>query len=248
MICGLEHSGTTLISELFRQVPELDAGFEVGVLLGRRPRDLPDFDPYFEQMLWGWGLARDALVWCCDTDDFTVFYARLFEAAELKPGTRGIFDKTPRYLLSLDTCLGRVELPFIVAVKDPRATVFSDYRNAGAPDFDTWFETYCVDKLGYMETVYTQWQRARARRDGRVFLLRLEALCLNARATCEAMFAHVGCTFLPAYMALRQVRFAKTRGTSISVGMPFEYVAGLGADRCRRIKSAFADFSDWFYD
>lgn len=28
VICGLEHTGTTLISELFRQIPHIDSGFE----------------------------------------------------------------------------------------------------------------------------------------------------------------------------------------------------------------------------
>ena len=37
IICGPEHSGTTLISDIFRQVPGLDSGFEVGVLLADTP-------------------------------------------------------------------------------------------------------------------------------------------------------------------------------------------------------------------
>ena len=37
VICGVEHSGTTLISEIFRQVPMLDSGFETGVLLSETP-------------------------------------------------------------------------------------------------------------------------------------------------------------------------------------------------------------------
>ena len=30
LVCGVEHSGTTLVSDLFRQIPHCESGFEVG--------------------------------------------------------------------------------------------------------------------------------------------------------------------------------------------------------------------------
>lgn len=247
VICGLEHSGTTLLSELFRQVPGLDAGFECGVLHGRRPRDFPDFEPYYGHMLWGWGLYPDQLAWCCDTDDFRTFYRRLRSAArELKPGTRAVFDKTPRYLMALSAILERVPVPFLAIAKDPRSTVHSDWKSSGADDFDRWFEAYMEEKLGYMRIAYGEWQAAAA--NPRVLRLRLEDLCLETRCTAERMFAHVGHTFRPEFVVFRTVKFQNTRHGSVASGVPFEYRLDFSPDRCRRLKDAFAEFSEWFYD
>lgn len=248
VICGLEHCGTTLLSELFRQVPGLDAGFEVGVLLARRPRDLPDFEPFHSEIMPGWGIDARQLAHCCDTDSFAEFYRRLAEAAALKPGTRAIFDKTPRYLTALAACMRRAPVPFIAIVKDPRALVYSDFRTSGARDFDSWFPLYAEDKIGYLREAYAEWMAARAAPSGPALPVRLEDLCLATRRTCEAIFGHAGFHFHPAYVALHDMRYPNARGASILAGAPFGYVHGLGAARARRVKQEFAEFSDWFYD
>ncbi len=198
---------------------------------------------------WNWGLTRDALAGCCATDDFAEFYRRLAAAAtRLEPGTQATFDKTPRYIATLAECLARVPVPFIVTAKDPRATVYSDFRHAKAADFDPWYERYCEEKHGYMRQAYAEWQRAGSRRTRRrVFRTRLETLCLDARRTCEAMFAHVGLPFRLEYTAFAELRFNQTRGRSIAVGAPFDYTHGLTAAQRRRIEQDFAAFADWFY-
>jgi hypothetical protein len=237
-----------MVSELFRQIPGVDAGFEIGVLMCASPRDFPALQPYAEHMLWGWGIDRATLERCCDTDDFVAFYAALQQhASVLRPGTRMIFDKTPRYSANLAACMGRLNVPFILVYKDPRSTVYSDFKGSGAPAFQPWFETYYADKLGYMRLHYDAYQRCRAG-DRRVCLVRLEDLCLNTRATCERMFAHVGATFIPAYANMTTIRYANTRNGSVCAGVPFEHVTGLNASACRMIKDVFAEFSDWFYD
>ena len=247
VICGLERSGTTLVSELLRQVPGVDAGFEIGVLLGDTPRDFPGLAPYAEELRTHWDLAVPTMAYCCDTDDFAEFYRRLQAATPvLRPGTRAMFDKTPRYLTRLRDCMDKIGVPFIVTYKDPRSVVFSDFKISGAENFDAWFETYAPEKLGYMRLHYASFQRARG--NARVCLVRLEELCLQPRATCTRLFAHVGVHFHLGYLAFRTDRFPATRAGSITAGAPFEYMTGLGVVRCRRVARVFGEFDDWFFE
>ncbi len=248
VICGPEHSGTTLVSDLFRQVPGIDAGFEVGVLLAPSPRNFPEFAVHAEITRWGWGIDAAALDSCCDTDDFAQFYDRLHAAATvLKPGTHTIFDKTPRYLSRLADCMNKVAVPFLVVFKDPRALVCSDWRKAGAPAFSPWFEAYAPDKLNYLRTHYASYSAAVASADPRVCPIRLETLCLDTRRTCERVYAVAGCAFDPAYMVLAGVRYENTRQGSICAGIPFEYTARFSKSEQFLIATTFAELDDWFY-
>ena len=249
MICGLEHSGTTLVSELLRQVPGVDAGFEVGALLAETPRDFPLLQPYAEHMLWGWGLTQEAFLSCCETDSFDIFYERLrVSATKLRPNTHVIYDKTPRYLAALELCMSRVVAPFIVTYKDPRSTVYSDFKSSGRDDFDRWFDEYAAEKIGYMRLHYAEFLRARDTRDPRVCLVRLEDLCLYPHLTCDRIFAHVGYRFDLGYLSFRGERYQNTRVGSIAIGLPFEYRTALDARRHATIAKKFAGFEAWFFE
>jgi hypothetical protein len=248
VVCGLERSGTTLVSELFRQVPRVDAGFEIGVLLGGTPRDFLAIQPFSDNMLWNWGLTQDALAQCCDTDDFAAFYTKLLASSTvMRPGTAIIFDKTPRYLATLDDCMGKTPVPFIVTFKDPRSTVYSDFRASGAEDFDRWFEAYAPDKIGYMRLHYAQFERLRMANDQRALLVRLEDLCLQPGVICPRILAHAGFDFDYAYLAFRPGRYQFAPVGSISTGLPFAYINALGKTRSDRVRDAFAEFSLWFF-
>ncbi len=248
VICGPEHSGTTLVSDLFRQVPGIDAGFEVGVLLAPSPRSFPELAVHAEITRWGWGVDAAALDACCDTDDFAQFYDRLHAASTvLKPGTHTIFDKTPRYLSRLADCMGKLPVPFLVVFKDPRALVCSDWRKAGAPPFSPWFEAYAPNKLDYLRTSYASYRAAVDTADPRVCPIRLETLCLDTRRTCERVYAVAGCTFDPAYMVLAGVRYENTRQGSICAGIPFEYTARFSKSEQAVIATTFVELNDWFY-
>ncbi len=236
------------MSELLRQVPGLDAGFEIGVLLGQTPREFPAIQPYAENMLWNWGLTQQDLLSCCDTDDFAMFYRRLLEhSTVMRPGTTTIFDKTPRYLATLDDCMARTDAPFVITFKDPRSTVFSDFKASGEADFDRWFEAYAPDKIGYMRLHYAQFERARAGADPRVLLVRLEDFCLQPRVMATRIVAHAGFEFDLSYLAFKPGRYQFAPVGSISVGFPFAYIEGLGRARSARVGEMFAEFSEWFF-
>jgi sulfotransferase family protein len=253
VICGMEHSGTTLLSDLFRQVPGIDAGFEVGVLLCSSPKEFEGFDPrgdpFFDNMLEGWGLTREELTEACHAEDFDGFYARVKASSKvLRPGTTDIFDKTPRYLRFLDDCMSRADVPFIATFKDPRSIVFSDFARSENKDFDAWYPAYLPAKRQYLTRSYQSYQKVRARNEGKVAFVALESLCMDARASCERLFKHVGLEFKTEYVLLSNQRYYQTRANSISARIPFEYKEHLSDGQQRRIMDDFAECEDWFYE
>ncbi len=246
LICGLEHTGTTLISDLFRQLPGIDSGFECGVLLRDSPAEFRDLQPFADNMLRGWGITAEQLDDCCAAPDFAAFYARLMAASTvLDPGTTGIFDKTPRYLSDLSGVLGRSAVPVVVSYKDPRAIVCSDFKRAGTDDFDAWYDGYRRAKLRYVQTCYDQFMTHRD--NPRVTTIGLEDLAMNARATMERMFGHVGARFELGYAIIDRLRYDNVKNRTVSADIAFEYKARLPVAAQDRVMEDFARFDAWIY-
>jgi hypothetical protein len=246
VICGIEHSGTTMVSDLFRQVPGVGSGFETGILLADTPADFAGVATHFKWFRDSWGLSAEDVTALCASPDFGQFYTQLAARARiLPPGTHTIFDKTPRYLVALKDCLGRVSAPFIATYKDPRAQLHSDWVRAGRPEAMAWLDAVTAEKRGYLLALYEQYQMHRMER--RVFFCALEALCLRTARTCTAMFEHAGLHFHPRYLAFRNLHYANTRGTSISAAIPFTYLHEWTPDIIREVEIRFAALDEWFY-
>jgi len=246
IVCGLEHTGTTLLSDLFRQVPGLDSGFEVGVLLSESPSSFSGLEPFATNMLEGWGITRDDLNICCAQSDHDLFYHELKKRSTvLAEDCTMMFDKTPRYLRQLSVCLQRTRLPFVVSYKDPRAIVHSDYKRAGSVDFFEWYEGYKPGKRQYVSMCYKQHQINKD--NPRVEFVSLEELALNARSSMERLFNHVGHEFSLDYVLLNGLRYKNTRSNAVSIPIAFSYLADFDKQKTDLIEEDFADFSDWFY-
>lgn len=246
IICGLEHTGTTLISDLFRQLPGLDSGFECGVLLRSSPRDFPTLQPFAQNMLEGWGITQEDLNHCCATDQFAEFYRRLLAASTvLDVDTTAIFDKTPRYLSELSKVLERSDCPVVVSYKDPRASVCSDFKRAKIDDFDTWYDDYAPRKLRYVETCYKEFVSHAG--NPRVTTVGLEELAMNSRATMERMFTHVGEAFQLNYAIIDTLRYVNVKNRTVSADIAFEYLGKLSIEAQQRILDDFGQFDMWVY-
>jgi hypothetical protein len=247
LICGMEHTGTTLISDLFRQVPHLDSGFEVGVLLRSSPQEFKGLEPFYSNILKGWDVTEDELARCCDTDDFDEYYDRLMKVSRaLADDVTMIFDKTPRYLAKLDNVLERSSCPIVVSHKDPRAMVCSDFKRAKTDDFSTWYMDYRKPKLNYVQTCYNAFI---ANRDNpRVTTVGLEELAMNSRATMERMFAHAGQKFELGYAIIDTLRYKNVKNRTVSAGIAFEFKSKLDAAQQQRILDDFGKFDAWIYD
>ncbi|WP_167760818.1 sulfotransferase [Microbacterium paludicola] len=245
VVGGIEHSGTTLVSDLFRQVPGLDSGFEVGVLMNRSPREFRTFEPYIGFMNEGWGVTDADLDYICDTDSFAEFYGRLrARSSQIADGSK-IFDKTPRYLLELERVLERSGVPAVMTYKDPRSIVASDFKRSKRPDFDGWYPTYLDQKRRYMKALYSSYEAHL--RDPRVAFVSLEELSVNTKASVDRIFGHVGLSFDPNYLLLKDLKFKNTHSTSIDMTVPFRYVDDLTPEQCRRVVEDFAFAGDWFF-
>jgi len=245
----MEHSGTTLISELCRNTPGLYSGFECGVLLGDSPRAFPQIQPFARNIIGGWGITNAQLDQCCDTDSFDAFYDRLFQASTILPDdTVEIFDKTPRYLSMLTTVMDRCPQPVVVCHKDPRSIVSLDFKRRADPsqDFESWYAPYRKPKKRYMTTSYGQYQAGLAQ--DRVFAVGLENLALNTRQTITEMFDFLGLEFDLRYTIMRNVKYGNNvSGRAVTADVVFEYVDVLTPAQLDRILNDFGDLTDWIY-
>ncbi len=247
VICGLEHSGTTLISDLFRQVKGLDAGFEVGVLMVETPDQFQSFEPFSNNLLSGWGINDAEFKNCCEAATHDEFYQRLqLASTEIAGETVSIFDKTPRYLSRLSECLGRTDVPFIASYKDPRATVHSDFKRAGTDNFDQWYRDYMPKKRHYLRSCYREFLNTKSSSD-RVAFISLEELALNARHSMDRIFDHVGISFSLDYVLLNGLRYKNTRSNAVSIPIAFSYLADFDKTHTDRIEKDFGEFDEWFY-
>lgn len=246
IVCGVEHSGTTLVSDLFRQIDGLDSGFEVGVLMSDRPADFLNLQPFASNMLEGWDISQAEFEDACSQSTADEFYGKLKEVSPLiSPETLYIFDKTPRYLSQLSACLKKTDKPFIACYKDPRATVFSDYKRSKATDFYTWYEEYLPGKLRYLKRCYREYELNKD--NARVAFISLEELALNAKNSMNRLFEHVDFEFNLNYVIMSDIRFKNTHGNSVSIPIAFAYLNKFDQKMQGTIERDFSDLSDWFY-
>ena len=250
LICGLEHSGTTMASDLFREHPEVDSGFECGVLLCDNPSDFLALTPFRNHMAVGWGINEEDLTYACQAVNFDGFYERLFERSSIiqtkKP--KFVFDKTPRYVTQLIAVQSRLDLPAIVLIKDPRSLALSDFKRSGTKieEIDDWYEHWKNPKRLYMRSAYQGYQYAWG--NERCKVVRLEDICFNAKETVRSMFEFVQLEFSYEYLDLRSKRFGNTSGSSISVNSCMQFMTELPNHIQSKIKDEFSEFDRWFYD
>lgn len=249
VICGVEHSATTTLSDVFREVPDYDSGFEVGVLLCDTPNKFRKLEPFISNIKAGWGLVDHDLDYLCDTTTYAEFYTRLLERSTLVNKTAKFFDKTPRYFSQLPVCMERVDVPFIVTYKDPRAIVLSDYQRSSVDDFEDWFENYKEKKNNYLKLLYKNMQIIKndAVLSKRAIFVSMENFCVNTAATLKEVFSHCNIPFTFKYIFLDKVRFKNTRGHFIDSRMPFYYLNAFNSKQIRIIEKHFSELADWFY-
>ena len=194
LVCGYERGGTSLIAEVLRQQPDLDAGFEGGLLLGRRPGDFPTLEPYCTNLKRGWGLTDEGLAWVCSAPSWEEAYGRLRDVASRieRKGVQ-LLDKTPAYMEALPAVLGRLPgVACVVLVRDPRAVLWSWARRSDT-DPVRWVRTHlvaaCRRYLRYADGARRAMAGAEA---GRILLVQYEAFCWLPRRGVDRLFTFLG--------------------------------------------------------
>jgi len=145
----MEHSGTTWLADLIRGHPNINSGFECGVLLGASPADFPQIHPFYEWMLKAknpshWAVTPDKMARVIAAPDWDTMYARIMESSPLFDAqTPFLLDKTPAYMPILKDILKKVSAPIIVIYK-PILYQYTSYkkRNISLADFVNRYAAY----------------------------------------------------------------------------------------------------------
>lgn len=244
LVCGFEHGGTTAVSELLRQHPTVDAGFEGGFLLAETPSDFPAIEPHYGIALRGWGLSAADMDHICGASGFGELYDRLAASyVGIGAGDR-IFDKTPRYLEQLDVVMPKMpEVPVVVIVRDPRALFWSWKKRSEDPGPD-WIDRFADRYLRYARGL------TRAMESGlgdRVHVVQHEALSTSPGPTGAAVYEFVGLTWDDGYLDF-DPRYRNVRGGGMVPGFIVEYRDHLIAGEQDRILEVTEEFAAWRWD
>jgi hypothetical protein len=154
IIAGMEHSGTTFLSQLIIANSNIiNSGFECGVLLADSPREFYKILPFYNWMCQeghGWDLTEDKRNFVCDTDSFDEFYLRLIKESPLfQSGQSCILDKTPAYSYNLvDINKKNPNVPILVIIKDIE-TLWHSYSKRHIP-----FEEFVKRFLTFKKSLF----------------------------------------------------------------------------------------------
>ncbi|MEB3359771.1 MAG: sulfotransferase [Synechococcales bacterium] len=251
IVCGFERGGTTLVTEILRQHPKLDGGFEGGFLLVKdNVSEFLSIEPYSINLKRGWDISEDEFLHICSADNWPEVYKRLVEYSRLiQFKDTLVFDKTPKYMSVLPNVLDKVpNVPCIVVVRDPRSVLWSWAKRSDV-DKDTWIcklENHCARYIAYANG----WKAAIEDGMGsRILLVKYEELCKNPNEIAREIFNFIGLDFVPEYVELRRKsKFPNVRGNSVSNEFLKEYKGNLPEDICRNILDLTYEFSEWFWE
>ncbi len=243
LVCGFERGGTTALSEVLRQAPGIEAGFEGGFLLAPDPASFPSVDPYYGMALRGWNLALEDMEYACSAPGWEEMYRRLAERFRPDREVR-IFDKTPRYMECLAEVMAKVPgVPVVVVVRDPRALFWSWLKRAGERPAD-WLAAYPARYRAYAAGYHAALQ---AGLGDRLLLVRHEELSLHPAQEVARVFSFLGLDFDPAYLSFSP-RFRNVRGEGMTSAFVLEYRDHLTAGECEQILAATAGCADWWWE
>lgn len=251
IVCGFEHSGTTLVGELLRQHESLDSGFEGGLLLNDSPRAFPECQPFYKNVLDTWRLSDEAARAACNTDSFTEAYRRLRDTSPvLKNNSVKLYDKTPRYMLCLADVLTRAPaIPAIAIVRDFRAVMWSSFKRLGNSDMGTWQREILPRTLRHTYT-YAAGLREAVRRfgTGRILIVQYEQLCIDPKAVGTVIFNHINLKYEDRFSNFGKARYDLVYGQDVQRGYIFEYKDRLPKETQARVIDHFSEFGPFFFN
>ena len=252
ILAGFEHSGTTLISEILRQHPNLDGAFEGGLLLTKKLKDFVDLEPFASNFKSGWKVTDEQLRDICASKNYAEAYGKIQQYSDVieNKGSK-IFDKTPRYMQRLSTVLNKLSgLKAVVMVRDMRSLMDSTASRSGL-GIDEWIETvYPITRrhtMSYLDGLTVALNDTKLRKQ--VYVLRYEELILDQEKLSREMFKFLGYEFKPEYLEFQSVRYSKNvYGNSIKTDFITKYKKNLPEDFLNQVVADFSQFSDYFWE
>jgi len=130
IVTGMEHSGTTLLSQLLNAHPDVAAGVESGILLANL-HEFNSLKPYWDWLSgsagWGWCLLEEHRDLLLDAESYADVFQILGEhkgknnkdlyLRALFQSSHIIYDKTPAYVFHLTAVLSRIDVPCCITMK-----------------------------------------------------------------------------------------------------------------------------------
>ncbi len=253
IICGYERGGTTLISEILRQYPNLYSGFECGLLLAEKMPEFLSLEPYNSMTKLSWRIKDDELEYVCQANTWLDAYKRLKEKTRLITKQEGalIFDKTPKYMQKLSQVLAKVpDVPCIVIVRDPRAVLWSWAKRSGL-GVQKWvkehLDSHCERYLSYANG----WKEAVENGLGdQILLIQYESLCISPVDNARKIFEFIGLEFDNSYLHFQEEskKFDNVYNDTVSSSYINEYKDKFSQETCTKILDKTAEFQDWFFN
>jgi hypothetical protein len=241
IICGIEHSGTTLVSDLFRQIHGCDSGFECGVLLGENPQIFKDKNPFYTNMITGWQLNENKLSEACNQESFQKFYDYIYNHSEAISKANHIrFDKTPRYINHITNVMERCDAPIIATVKSISGIAWSDYKRSKfkkESNINAFIDDWGASKIKYLRSLSEGYKVAST--NARCKIIHLEDLAYSALKTCSDMFKHCNQEFHPSYFLFSNQRYAHNRSNSVNISIASEHLSLEAKELTSRIRTEF---------
>lgn len=248
IVCGFENSGTTLVSTVLCQHPQLDSGFEGGFLLGNTPREFPGIQPYFRNFKKSWEVSDGLARFVCDTDDWKECYRRARDVSPvIADKSTMILDKTPAYMRTLDEVLEKVpQVPCVVVVRDPRALLTSWANRTG---FEKSPERWLSHQMPAMCARYLDYadgfRRANLRFPERIMQIQFEEVCLEPVGVLSKMFEFAGLAFEPSYTSFPP-SFG-VHGNRISGQFLYGYQNCFSPATCEEILKRTERYAQWHF-
>ncbi len=254
IVCGFEHSGTTLVSEILRQHPRLDSGFEGGFLLNKEPLEFLNFEPFYSNLKGGWQVTDEDLKYICNSETWREVYQKLREKSPIiKNKTTWLFDKTPRYMSKLTHVLQQVpNVPCIVIYKDFRSLMWSSFKRNGQGKgltLEQWYEQIFPITTDVTLSYAKSWKKAMENGLGdRILLVRYEELCINQAKISQQIFEFLGLEFEESFLSFDKPRYGHVYGKEISTDFLTEYKQHLPEYICQEIVEKTSEFKDWLWN
>ena len=163
IVTGMEHSGTTFLSDLLKSHPRINGGFEGGMLLGNSPADFPNIQPFYDWMQKAnnptqWAVSAENMRFVTAAPTWPEMYRRVMESSPLFSDTADILlDKAPPYMPILDQLMQKVPFPVIVIYKP----VLYQYTSYKKRDFT--LENFVWRYTHYFTGFFKAWKCCSAR-------------------------------------------------------------------------------------
>ncbi len=203
IITGIEHSGTTLLSNLLNQAPSLSCAFECGFLLADSPQQFVNIHPWYEWMqepvsVRQWGVSDIHMDRICSSKSWDEAYGKLIRYSPVfdHNTVQQVCDKTPRYMTCLDKVLEKLPdfVPCLVIEKDIESLWLSHKkRNA---DFDQ----FCK----HVEEYKNGLRRALKQHGERIHIIKYDTLCSDLHNQLKSIFTIIDLPYKEEYTSARQ--------------------------------------------